>query len=758
MTYDFSNLSYADFEDFVRDLLGAELKIRFEAFGPGPDGGIDGRHAKGRKTTILQAKHYGGSTFPQLLATMRREYSSIERLSPARYILATSRHLSATNKAKLARVIGRFLRAQEDIYSRSDLNSLLRKHSAVEKTHIKLWLSSAAVLERITHAAAYTYAAITLDEIAAKVRVYAPNPSFGVARNTLESEHILIVSGPPGVGKTTLAEMLSYAYVGEGWRLVPIRSLDDGFAAIIDMERQIFLFDDFLGRIALDKNALAAKDSDLARFIRRIRGSTNARFILTTRAYIFEEARRLSEHLSDSRLDISKYVLDVGVYTRRIRARILYNHLLVAGTPATHIRTLIESGKIGEIVDHVNYNPRVIEWMTDRANVTTIPALEYADSFVAALANPKRLWDTAFRTHISERCRHLLYVLFFASEFGADVVDLRLTYQTVHSHLCTKYGQPYDPIDFEEALRILEGSFITIRGTSVGFVNPSLRDYLAEYLSDLGQLKDLAYSSRQAEWAREVWRHGRRIASSAELGDYTRSFARIAKEFLRIPTWRKSAANPHAVTPYDLANSDRIKLLLDWFEASGDNEFGQLAVDLARKPVSGFTSWRDGIELIELIVGFRDDYDQAPPFGAELVDALKEGLVRMLEGGVDSDDLERMSDAIEERRDVLGADVVAAATVAIQREFDEIDRMITESDSESTLEEHRTTLRKLAPRANIETVTLRRALKAIDERIATLSDESEEAESPSFTGKTNEEADKFDDVALRNLFAPLLER
>src|SRR5262249_47256604 len=104
----------------------------------------------------------------------------------------------------------------------------------------------------------------------------------------LESQHALIISGPPGIGKTTLAEMLSYAYPSEDWKLIPIRSLEDGFAAIVDADKQIFLFDGFLGKVAMDKSTLASKDSDLARFMKRVRKSLNARFILTTRAYIFE--------------------------------------------------------------------------------------------------------------------------------------------------------------------------------------------------------------------------------------------------------------------------------------------------------------------------------------------------------------------------------------------------------------------------------------------------------------------------------------
>jgi DNA polymerase III delta prime subunit len=365
MAYDFTTLSPADFEDLCRDLVGREIGIQFEAFTTGPDGGIDGRHATSAESTILQVKHLVGSSFPKLRSTMKAERSSIDRLAPDRYILATSRGLTPPNKKALAAEIGPALRAQGDIYGAGELNALLRKFPDIEKAHIKLWLSGTAMLERVLRGAAHTFTELTKSEIEAKVKVYAHNPSFPAAQTTLESQHVLIVSGPPGVGKTTLAEMLAYTYLAEGWELVAIRALDDGFGTISDAKKQVFLFDDFLGKIALDEKALAAKDSDLARFMRRVRTSPNARFILTTRAYIFEEARRASEHLSDQRLDVSRYLLDVGVYTRRIRARILYNHLIVAGTPTPLVHALIESGTVKSIVDHRNYNPRVIEWMTD---------------------------------------------------------------------------------------------------------------------------------------------------------------------------------------------------------------------------------------------------------------------------------------------------------------------------------------------------------------------------------------------------------
>lgn len=755
MAYDFSTLAPADFEDLSRELLGLELGIRFEAFAAGPDDGIDGRHAQGPDDIILQAKHWRGSTFAALKSVMARERAAVNRLAPARYILTTSRSLTPKNKRALAESIGPSLQSEADILGPDDLNQLLRKFPDIEKAHIKLWLSGTAMLERVLYQAQHAFTAITLDEIRQKVRIYAQNPSFLESKTILDQAHVLIISGPPGVGKTTLGEMLAYAYAGEGWEIIPIRSLDDGFAFIDDTKRRVYFFDDFLGRIALDAKALTSRDNDLARFMKRIRTSPNARFILTTRAYIYEEARRASEALSDKRLDISRYVLDVGQYTRRIRARILYNHLEVAGIGPAYIAALINTGALKKIVDHKNYSPRVVEWMTDQHRTGFIDARDYADAFLQALDHPHDLWDHAFR-HRSRECQHLLFALFFCSEFGTTIEELRRTFDALHAHLSALYGHGHRPKDFEEALRVADGGFIHIRDRNVSFINPSLRDYLASYLNDIELLVSFAAISPSADWSVRVWRHG---TQSVKLDEHKRlalAFSSVAQAFANHPVYRRKEGPPVSYEMVDIALSRRIEVLVEWFADTELEGFLDAAIDLTDSSSFNFSAWRDGDNLVSLAqeVNYPVLMEDSPKL-AELRERVEHVLIEIIDSGIGPDDLETISDTVDGSRQWLSPAVKDAVERAIIREFEDIRQTSREIDSESTLQDYASALEKLAGRAPIPSGILASALHTVKDRMEEIAEEVSVAPAPAVRGASAPAKDIFDDAALLSLFLSL---
>lgn len=749
MPYDFSTLLPADFEDLAGDLVGEVLGVRFEAFGPGPDGGIDGRYAMSKGDIILQAKHYGGKDHKTLVAAMRKERPKIDRLAAERYILATSRQLSPGNKAELKAVIGPTLRKQADIFGRADLNRLLRRFGHVERAHLKLWLSSTTVLqtilEAIVHSGSHAFTASSQAEIAAKVKVYAQNPSLAEARKVLDQRHVLIISGPPGVGKTTLAEILSFAYLSEKWELIALRSLDDGFDRIDDSRNQIFFFDDFLGAIALDARALSEKESQLSRFMTRVRNSPNARFIMTTRAYILNEARLSSEKLADRHVELSTYILDLSAYTRSIRARILYNHLAIGGIPPENVKALLDSGLIPRIVDHKNYNPRVIEWMTDVVRIEDVPPEKYPAAFVEALDNPRRLWDKAFRKHITPAARHLLISLFLLGNRASWIRNSRVAFESVHAAMCSDLGLPRDPKDFENSLKHLDGSFIVINRNEVDFINPSVRDFLAEYLADEALLKLAMSASRSASMARQIWIFARRSLPWSRLSEVANAALPIIAQVVEKPDTDDN----------EVHNADRLSLLMEWWSHGENDAFYDAALSLVQKPPQTFNAWCDGAKILMLVTHLRDEaYYPECEQTENMAVILETVAVTIFDGYIPSDDLLSMSDIVEQES--CFSDLVKqAASRAIVKEFNDVESTVADMTSESDLDEHGDRLRQLAPRANISEYELGRALEAVDERISTINEDVEHSADPVLSERSNNIADTFDDKALVNLFDSL---
>ena len=127
----------------------------------------------------------------------------------------------------------------------------------------------------------------------------------------------------------------------------------------------------------------------------------------------------------------------------------------------------------------------------------------------------------------------------------------------------------------------------------------------------------------------------------------------------------------------------------------------------------------------------------------------------MLRSGVDTDDLEQMSDAVEEAVGLLSPDLIRATQSAIQTEIALAGQRAAETDSESTLEERIGSLSKLAPRASIPSDRLDQAIAAITDRIRAIEEEADKEDGPDFM-PAKPEVDVFDDEQLRDLFASLL--
>ncbi|MEL7128430.1 MAG: restriction endonuclease [Pseudomonadota bacterium] len=751
------NLSPPDFEDLCLDIIQAETGQRFSAFGAGADGGVDGRHSKGPQSTVLQCKHYLNSTFSRLKSALSKEVPKIDLLKPSRYIFLTSQSLTPARSDQLANVLGDRLKHPEDIWGAEDIEAALKRHPDIEKAHLKLWMSSTAVLEKVLQSGLEAHTAATKTEILEELRVYVRNPSFDAAFAKLEKHRVLVVSGPPGVGKTTLAKMLTYQYLNDDWQFCAIRSLDDGFAKLDEKRRTIFFFDDFLGQIELDRQALVQRDGQLARFVKRVRASKNSRFILTTRAHIFEEARRLSDHMDEGRFQLSKFLLDVGQYTRSIKARILFNHLAASDLNGDHIEALLQDDWLKKIVDHPNYNPRLIAHVAAECPEDLEPSA-YPKFAFKTLENPALIWAKAYRS-LSMRCQNLLVALYFGNQYRQSIKVLRENFNAIHNKMCEHYSQPSKPEDFEEALKSLESGFVAISGNQIRFVNPSVRDFLKDHLSDEAFLSVLPPLCFRAEWAQNLWSHMKHTfhIDPDKLKTLAQTFLEFANKLDQIPNFAKVKLEQYNYWYReldDLSIAKRGSLLLDLFEHSGDRGFLDAAISVLKSDILWVDASRDSRELPELhwrISSFVDDNVDGK---GDLQVSVETALVRSIEAGVPMDELVAVKDAIDEYlNEAIDLEPIEQAiNSAIDYEFDEVSQAISDLSSESELNGHLELLDFIAKHTGRSAEAAR---NVVLDKISEIEVPDYDDYRPSSRGRSNHADSEFSDNDLVSLFSTL---
>jgi energy-coupling factor transporter ATP-binding protein EcfA2 len=482
------NLSPYDFELLTQDLLTREWGDRFEGFTVGRDGGIDLRILKPGGVgnhTVVQCKHYAGSGYKSLLSAVKREAPKAATLKAKRYVLVTSVPMTAGRKHEL----GQALRAHQvsivdnDVFGAEDVQFLLRRYEDVQKTHFKLWLNSTAVLERLLNGDIFSRTEGWLEELKEKAALFVPNESVQQAQRLLSEEHVCLISGPPGVGKTTLADILFMIYAAEGYQPVVIsEDVSEADRLYAADRRQIFLFDDFLGRTTTFDRLGKNEDDRLLRLIRRVKRSSNKRFLLTTREYILQQARFEYERLEDAELDLSKLVLNVGTYTRRHKALILYNHIYFSDANESVREAVRDSGVYKKLVRHRNYNPRLISDAIRLGLKGGVQASDFPNHLLETFDHPKGLWGHVFRRQFSATCRAFL-ALTAVMDTPAPLSILERAHARLMLHLGTHES-------FVESMRVLEGTALHISrfvggGALVHLENPGVEDaVLGELLPD----------------------------------------------------------------------------------------------------------------------------------------------------------------------------------------------------------------------------------------------------------------------------------
>ncbi len=432
--YDFhSLLEPLEFQKLVCDIVELRDNIFLETYKEGRDSGIDGFYTDGNKKIVVQVKRYQ-QDFKRLYRDLQHiELSKVQKLKPDRYILGVSIDFGQGQKGEIKDLFQGYITNTNDILSKTDINRLLERpeYKWIERANPKLWLPSINVFEKTlkesANRAAYRESAEELKEAIKTSKVFAPTRIYRKALHKWLENHVIIISGEPGVGKTTMAYLFALAYLqpdnldGFIWA----NSIHDVYTMLEDEQKQVIILDDFWGSIFNEDHTRRNDENRLDKLIRRILESNGEkRLILTTREYILQQGLLKHPALKEI-FEQYELVCVMEEYSDDEKASILFRHLYASNLEYEYVDYLYM--KCDRIVYHPNYNPRVLALYLDKKSGKDCSPQEYYEELCDYFDNPGAFWKSIF-VELSPEAQ-IVAMLLLISSTPMRLIDMKYCYQ-----------------------------------------------------------------------------------------------------------------------------------------------------------------------------------------------------------------------------------------------------------------------------------------------------------------------------------------
>lgn len=490
--YDFSTLNPTDFEKLVCDLLNKQADTNiygmYRSFKDGKDKGIDllFSTAKNDFEFVVQIKHYVKSSYSKLKSDLIKiEKEKVIKLNPENYIFITSLALSIQNKEDIKEIFNPYIRSLEDILGKDDLNDILRLHSDIEEKHFKLWFSSTVSLQKLLN---YKFIGRSNEfyeyEIKRKLRLFVSTKELEMAKLILDQNKFLIITGDPGVGKTTLSEILIYKFLSKDYELTviydDIKEIEQTLKN--DNSKQIFYFDDFLGHTQAEINKSKSAEISLIRIISRIEKLENKYLILNTRKFILNTFLEESERMKNFNPLKSEYKIELYSYSYGAKRRMLDNHIFESELTENQIQIIKDLSFY--ICSHKNFSPRHLDFFTNKTHIGSFDTKELNTYIVENLTYPKKIWEHAYLNQITDYERFLLNTMYsLNSDIDKDTLEKAFNNRLEYEVKNNNFVKPIN--SFNNCLRILNDGFIITYNTNnirFNFINPSLEDFIHYFI------------------------------------------------------------------------------------------------------------------------------------------------------------------------------------------------------------------------------------------------------------------------------------
>jgi len=487
--FNFENLSDYEFENLCCDIISKKLGVQLRIFATGRDGGIDATDDTKTHNIVVQAKHYIRSGYAALLRTLRGEVEKVKQLAPNQYYVCCAQKLTPRNVSEIYDLFSDYMFDTNNVIDLNVIDTFLNKpeNADVLRKHYKLWLESTEILKQIYNRNIFIDCEVLLAEIEEQSKFFVETHYYQESLKVLDKNRILMLLGLPGVGKTITTKMVALYYASQGYQ---VRFTTDG--SIINLkksiseseeEKELIILDDCLGQayFKIKEN----QENELISLIKYVSRHLNKKIIMNSRITIYNEAKEhsgLFAEFFDDKESLIKCI-DMNNLSIENKGKIFFNHLYFKDVPTEYYNNIIMNKMYQRIVRHVNYCPRIIEFVTKRKYYESVPPENYANYLLGCLDRPDEVWKEEFRFRIQQEDRLLLTTMFSLTDTIVKSDILKRAYnERIKNIPNLDVTQNY----YENSLRRMNGSMIKLVDKEnqvwVGAANPSVNDFLRETL------------------------------------------------------------------------------------------------------------------------------------------------------------------------------------------------------------------------------------------------------------------------------------
>ena len=503
--FDLLAISDHEFEELCCDILATIYSTPASYGKPGRDSGVDGALRIDVCRVVLQAKQYAENAYSGLFGTLKHtEIAKAKKLKGVdRYVLMTSCELSENNCRAIVDLYDGVIKGCEDIWSGERIRAELSKPQCewIVRRHPNLWLGGIRAIEEYLGDGLASKSEDVLNAIQEDLAHTITIQAFEKAKELLEKNRVIIITGQAGTGKTTIAKQLLADSVFTDKYLLVASGLDFGVCerelAHHPGRKTLFYIDDFLGSVCLE--ALAEnRDSRIIALIRRIEKRPECRLILTSRTNIISEAKYRYWCSSGDRVERLMFELKDSSIGRVDKAKILYNQIFYGDVGNSDKECVFKDRNYFRIIDHRNFNPRIISYCFNASrayNLVRTKGKSGLERILWMLDNPSEIWRDCMEELNAYELR-LVMMVFLAS---GEATRSKLESASQRMLSLPEYAQFRIPA-LEEVLQKLCMSVLTTTITKLWttsevkylLFNPSVGDYLVEnYANDEHFLADL---------------------------------------------------------------------------------------------------------------------------------------------------------------------------------------------------------------------------------------------------------------------------